>query len=190
MAGVAVWISVEIILVLRLGLPEVACGRHFGRRGTRPKSGRIDVCEGVAGDALLLRARVEDRRTIAQPPIVALAVQRRRIVDLEEELQQVAIADDGGVVDDFDRFGMGAVISVRRVRHVAAGVADARRSDAGQFADQILHSPEAAPSQYRAFLCRHRRSPGCLFLPKDGTRGTSDNDPRRVSRPALSAWGL
>lgn len=36
MTGVAVRIALQVILVFRLGLPEVACGRHFRRRGARP----------------------------------------------------------------------------------------------------------------------------------------------------------
>src|SRR3546814_7439967 len=42
---------------------------------------------------------------------------------------------------------MGAVVAVGRVRHVAAGIADAGRDDAGQLADQVLHAPEAATGQ-------------------------------------------
>ena len=88
------------------------------------------------------------------PTIVALAVERGRIVDLEEEFQQLAIADLGGIEDDLDRLGVGAVIAIGGVRHVAAGVADAGRDHARVAADQILHAPEAAAGQNRAF-CRH-----------------------------------
>src|SRR5689334_6491064 len=46
---------------------------------------------------------------------------------------------------------MVAVVSVRGVRHLAAGVADTRRDDAGLTAEQILHPPEAAPGEDRLF---------------------------------------
>ena len=87
------------------------------------------------------------------PDVVALAVPRRRVVDLEEELEQLPIAEFGRIEHDLDRFGVGAVIAVRGVRHVAARIADARRDDAVIRADQVLHSPEAAAGKHRAFGC-------------------------------------
>jgi hypothetical protein len=62
----------------------------------------------LLGDLLLLVARVVDGRPIAQSAIIALAIQRARIVDLEEELQDLAVADPGWVKQDLDRLGMGA----------------------------------------------------------------------------------
>jgi hypothetical protein len=88
------------------------------------------------------------------PDIVALPVLRGRIVDLEEELQDLAVADDLGVEDDLDPLGMGAVVAVGRVGDVAAGIAHAGRDDAGLVADQLLHPPETAARQNGAFACR------------------------------------
>src|SRR3546814_18710723 len=48
---------------------------------------------------------------------------------------------------DLDALGVGAVVAVGRVRHVAAGVAHAGLDDAGQPADEVLHAPEAAAGQ-------------------------------------------
>src|SRR5438445_5530447 len=93
MAGITVGIFLQIILVLGLGFPEVTGRRDFGDRLAGPQAGSIDIGDGVFGDALLLVAGVVDRRTVAHPDIVALAVARRRIVDLEKALQQRAIAD-------------------------------------------------------------------------------------------------
>src|SRR3546814_9365174 len=75
-------------------------------------------------------ALVTGVQTCALP--VALAVLRGGIVDLEEELQDPPVADLLGIEDDLDALGMGAVVAVGRVRHVAAGIADAGRDDAGQ----------------------------------------------------------
>ncbi len=88
------------------------------------------------------------------PTVVALAVLRGRVVDLEEELEQVAVGDPLRVEDDLDRLGVGAVVAVGRVRHVAARVSDARGDDAVELADQILHAPEAAAGE-DCFLCSH-----------------------------------
>src|SRR6185437_13848366 len=88
---------------------------------------------------------------IAHAQIVALAVFRAWIVDLEEEFQKLAIADLLRIEIDLDRFGMGAVVAIGRVRHIAAGVADPRGDHAGITADQILHAPETAAGENRAF---------------------------------------
>ena len=45
------------------------------------------IGDGVERHLLLVVVDVEDRRSIAGPHIVALAVLRRRIVNLEEELE-------------------------------------------------------------------------------------------------------
>jgi hypothetical protein len=73
-------------------------------------------------------------------------------VDLEEKLQELAVADFRRIEDDLDRLGVIAVVALSRIRHVAAGIADPRRYDAGHAPDQILHAPETTPGQNRAFV--------------------------------------
>src|SRR3546814_2084442 len=77
----------QVILVLRFGLPEIAGRFDLRRRLARPQAGGVDVGDGVAGHALLPGRGEEDRRTVRGAKVVALAVPRRRVVDLEEELQ-------------------------------------------------------------------------------------------------------
>ena len=84
--------------------------------------------------------------------VVALAIRRCRIVDLEEELEQIPIRRLLGIEDDLDRLSVGAMMSVGRVRHVATGIADSGREDAWAAPDQLLHSPEATTGKYRGFL--------------------------------------
>ena len=85
-------------------------------------------------------------------------------MDLEEELQHRAVVGDRRVVDDFDGLGVGAVVAVGRVGHVAAGVADPGRDHAGLLADQVLHSPEAAAGQDRFFSGCHASSSRVLLI--------------------------
>lgn len=87
---------------------------------------------------------IEDRRPVARAAVVALAVQRRGIMDLEKELQQLAIADGLRIEGDLNGFGVIAVVAIGRVWHLAAGVAHPGRDHAGIAAQQILHTPEAA----------------------------------------------
>src|SRR3954447_4372856 len=81
-------------------------------------------------------------------------------MDLEKELQQLAIADGFRIEDDLDAFGVIAVVAIGRVRHLTAGVADPGRDYAGIPAQQILHAPEAAAGKDCAFRRNcHVRSP-------------------------------
>ena len=55
------------------------------------------------------------------------------------------------------RDGREVYIDGERVADVTAGIADSRRQDAVIAAQQVLHAPEAAAGQNRAF-CFHRKS--------------------------------
>src|SRR5438270_13490216 len=102
MAGVTAGIPLEVVLVLGLGLPEgTGCG-DLGDDLPRPQAGRFDVGDRVLGDLPLLVTRMEDGRAVAVADVVALAVLGGRVVDLEEELEQVT---SGGLLwfeDDLD----------------------------------------------------------------------------------------
>src|ERR1700740_1404998 len=87
--GISVRVPLEIILMLRLGLPEIADRRQFGHHLAWPQARRFDVGDGVARDLLLLGAGVENRRPVAGADVVALAVAGGGVVDLEEKLQKV-----------------------------------------------------------------------------------------------------
>ena len=125
MAGVAVGISLEVILMLGLGLPEVSGGHHFGHDFAGPQAGFVYIGAGVLGNPALLVGGVEDRRSIARPDIVPLPIARARVVNLEEELQDLPVADPGRVKDDLDCFCMCSVVAIRRIGRVASRVADA-----------------------------------------------------------------
>src|SRR4029078_4212314 len=118
--------------------------------------------------ALLLVVGVEDGRPVAASAVVALAILGGRIVDLGEDLQQVAEVGLRWVVDDLDRLRVPGVVAVGGVCVLPAGVADARRDHARLPADQVLHAPEAATRQDRLLMVAHAcassflrpRSPG------------------------------
>ena len=149
--GVAVRKLLQIILMLRLGLPERSGGRHLGDNLAWPEAGSIDIRDGVFRDPLLLVAGIENGRAVARAPVVALAVQRRGIVDLEKEFQQLAIADGLRIESDLNGLGVIAVVAIGRVWHLAAGVAHPGRDHAGIPAHQILHTPEAAAGKDGSF---------------------------------------
>ena len=94
--------------------------------------------------------------------VVALAVRRGRVVDLEEQRQDIAVACLRRIEPDLDGFRMAALaglqILVGRVGNRAAGIADAGCGDARVPADQVLHAPEAASGEEGGFLFRAHTS--------------------------------
>jgi hypothetical protein len=73
-------------------------------------------------------------------------------VDLEEELEDLAIADAGRVKDDLDGFGVPAMIAIGGVGGGTAGVPDPRRQNTVATANKVLHAPEAAAGENSALL--------------------------------------
>jgi hypothetical protein len=92
--------------MLGLGFPERPRLSYLGDDLSGPEPRRFDVGDRVLCDAPLSFVEVEDRGAIAHAHVVALTVQRRRIVDLEEELEQVSIRGLLGVEDNLDRLGV------------------------------------------------------------------------------------
>ncbi|OIQ69108.1 hypothetical protein GALL_492910 [mine drainage metagenome] len=137
----------QVILMFGLRLPEITGGGDFGHDLAGPQARGVHVSNRIQRGLFLRVVEGEDRRAIAYPQIVALPVRRGRVVDLEVEFQQRAIAGLGRIIDDLDRLGMGAVVAIGRVCDVAACVADAGGDHARQLADQILHTPETAARQ-------------------------------------------
>src|SRR3954467_14552190 len=92
-AGVPVRVVLEVVLVLGLGLPEGDGLADLGHRFPGPQARGVDVGDRVLGDLALLVARIEDLGAVAGADVVALAILRRRVVDLEEELEDVSVGD-------------------------------------------------------------------------------------------------
>jgi hypothetical protein len=65
-------------------------------------------------------------------------------MDLEEELQQLAVGDFERIEDDFDGLGMTRMVSICGIGDLSARVSDPRGNYAGVSTQQILHPPEAA----------------------------------------------
>jgi hypothetical protein len=72
-------------------------------------------------------------------------------VNLEEELEQIAIADLTRVKDDLNRFCMRTVIPVGGMVDTTAGITHAGGNDSGQAPNELLHSPKATACEYCAF---------------------------------------
>src|SRR3546814_7565818 len=84
-----------------------------------------DVC---SSDLFLLQGGVVDRRAIGRAAVVSLPVLCRGIVDLEKEFEQLPIVELAGIEDDLDRLGMRAVVAIRGIGHIPAGIAQIGRA--------------------------------------------------------------
>src|SRR4051812_48929537 len=82
MAGVSTWILAQVVLVVALG--TVPLGGRLDARGDRPLPlpARVYSRYHALRRALLLRRLRKDRGPVLRPDVVALAVQRGRVVQL------------------------------------------------------------------------------------------------------------
>src|SRR5260370_14578088 len=132
-----------------LGWPEV--GRWNNLRDDRTRPLRLRFHFRALGDLALLLVVVEDRGTVLRPAIVSLLIHRRRIVESEEKLQDLVVADLLRIEFDLDRLRVacaaGFHIFVPRIRERAAGVADVRVDHAVELPDHLLHAPEASAGE-------------------------------------------
>jgi hypothetical protein len=117
----------------------------------------IEFGDERLGLFLLVVAVREDRRAVLRAHIRSLPVELGRVVNGEKHLEQVAVADLVGVVLDLDDLGMACVagtdLSVRRIGHVAAGVAGDSRLDTGELLERGLDTPETAATERRRLGC-------------------------------------
>src|SRR4029453_2630082 len=134
--------------MLGFGFPERAQGLDFCHDLAGPNARFIDVGDRVLCNPALLIGRVEDRRPVACPDVVPLAIARGRIVNLEEELEDLPIADSSGIKDDLDCFSMSAMVAIGGIGCIAASVPNTRRENAIVAAKKALHPPKKTPDKH------------------------------------------
>ena len=114
--------------------------------------GGVELVDVVLGDVALLVVGVEDGRAVAGADVCALAVELRGVVDDgEEDAQERAVGDDGGVEEDFESFGVAGVFSadgaVVGCFRGSSGVADGGAGYAFDALEDGLDAPEAASGE-------------------------------------------
>jgi hypothetical protein len=150
------WRRPGAAIMATAGTTGVAGGRPAERRvngggGDGPDSWRMSASRGICpvlpGAGWVSRPIGNNRTLIGGPGTprgeIPLAVLGGRVVDLEEELQDVPVGDPLGVEDDLDRLGVAGMVPVGRVGVLATGVSDAGGDDAVPLGKQLLDSPEA-----------------------------------------------
>src|SRR3972149_1502828 len=99
---------------------------------------------------------VEDRGSVLRSDVIALAVERRWVVDGEEDLQEVLGRDYGPGDRDLESFrmvrGARADLFIRWVLHVPARVTDDDLLDTAQLLEDWLVAPEATAAEGRDLM--------------------------------------
>src|SRR5690625_3458628 len=136
------WIPAVVFLVLRLGLVELGSWYDLGHDRLVGIEVPDPAIDHLSRDRLLLLVVVEDRGAILWPDIGALPVEGRRVVDREEDIEQLPVGGPGRIVLESCRLGVSRRprrdILVARVREVSTGIARGHRLDAiEEFEDRL-----------------------------------------------------
>ena len=115
--------------------------------------GDVGAPDRFAGLALLALVLREDRRTILSPDVVALAIELRRVVNREEDVEQIVIAQLVIVEGDPDRLGVAGIAAadllVGGIFGASAGVAAFDLLHAHDVEENRLGAPKAPACQHR-----------------------------------------
>ena len=115
----------------------------------------------------LLLVAIQNDGAIRRAFVRALTVQRRRVVRLPENFQQLVVGNLRGIKFNLRHLGMagrlGADFLIGRIFRGAAGESARDGNDAGQPFKNGLHAPEAAAAEVGdfSFVCVHRYWFGC-----------------------------
>ena len=104
-ALVSARVVVQVLLVVRLGVPPLSGLQHLGDDLALVPL-LVRLLGDVLRDLLLLWAVVEDAAAVLRAGVWALAVGGGRVVHAVEVLDQAAVGDLRGVEDNLEGFGV------------------------------------------------------------------------------------
>ena len=134
-----------------LGQVEFVEGSHLRHDRTIPDVLAIQLVDDFLRDRLLLIVMIKDRRAVLRARVVTLAVERGRVVDHEEHIQDFLEGDDLRVERYLHHLGVtgrpGAHLLVARVGHLSARITRFNRYHALQFVVHSLQAPETTTGQ-------------------------------------------
>src|ERR1043165_6455674 len=93
----------QVILVIPLGRPESRAVDDLRRDRARPLL--LRALDGLLRRLALLLVMDEDRRAVLRADVVALPVRRRRVVQAEEEIEDVVVRDLRRIEHDLAALG-------------------------------------------------------------------------------------
>lgn len=148
MAVALVGISRKVLLMIIFRREEGVERREFGDDGGGEEIFGGELFNDFFGFDFLLITCVKNGRPVLGTDICTLAVEGCRVVNGEEDVQQVGERDDGGVEDDSDYLGMAcgaaANLFVGGVWTFAASIARNNVYDAPHLVKYGFEAPEAS----------------------------------------------
>ena len=90
----------QILLVIFFGRPKRLCGNHLGDDGLRIFMFCGQARDGRSRGLLLLRRMIKNHRAVLRSKVRALAIQLRRIMFVEECVEEVLITHLGRIERD------------------------------------------------------------------------------------------
>lgn len=151
LAVALVRVAREVFLVIVLSRVERVNGRNFGHNRVIPELGSGDVGDFVLGDSFLLRRVIEDGRAVLCAHVIALAIERRRVMDGEEHVEQIGKAHDLWIERDLDDLRVaGRAIAdglVSGIGNMPTGIAGDHIRDTLELIVDGFQTPETAPGE-------------------------------------------
>lgn len=138
----------EVVLMVVFGGVEGTEGQKFGDDGGGPDLPGVEVGDDGLRLDLLVGSVVEDGGTVLRADIGTLTVGGGGVVDGEEDVEQVRVADNDRVKADLDGLGVtgepGAHLLIGGIGAISSGVAGNDAADAFDALVNCLQTPEAA----------------------------------------------
>ena len=147
-----VWIAREVLLMIIFSRIEGLERRKLCDDGVEEELFGGKLRDNFFRLSLLLSGGVENSRAVLGAHICALAVERGRVVDGEEDVQNISKRDGGGVEGDSDHLGMpcgaAANLFIGGVRTFAAGIARDNVCDAPDLVIDRFEAPETSAGKH------------------------------------------
>jgi len=150
-AGIAIGMFLQVVLVLCLSVPEIAGGYDFGYDFAGPFARDVQFCDKFFRGILLGFIQVKNCGTIGSAHIIALSVSGCGIVDLEKIFQQFPVRKYSRIENNFNTLCMRAMVAVGSIGYIATGIAHHSRNHTGLMPHQFFNAPETATGQYCLF---------------------------------------
>src|SRR5512144_2472061 len=119
-------VFLEIPLVILLGSPERRCGDDLGDDRAAEAAALLQTVPGLRSRLLLVGVVEEDRGPILRSDVRALAVLRRRVVVLPENVEETVVGHSCRIELDLNRLGVtGSIradVLVGRIRELSPRV--------------------------------------------------------------------
>ena len=141
----------KVVLVVGLGRAVVLQWLHLGGDGRAKQLVLRHLADHGVGDLAVLGVVVVDAAAVLRTHVIALAVERGRVVGVEEDFQDFCQADFVGVERQANHLGMAGValadLLVGGVDGVAVGIAAFHVGNAAHAVEHGFGAPEAAAAQ-------------------------------------------